>query len=172
MNPRLSRSQVEKLIEYQQEGIEPDEVYGRPIGSVTGAYGSEWLEAGVMAGHAPHLDALELVMRANHLWVSAEVQESRAQGADGDAVGWLESTAQEYRRLVAVLEELVEDFETRLARDWRREPPSDDQQIRALWTEHAAAAERRSRTAAGRRESALKDVRDLQQLNTRWRGGA
>jgi len=112
MSTQLTRDQVGTLLAYCSEGIEDiaDQAYGHPIGSVAGGF-EEWLEAAVLAGHVPHVEALQLAARAHQLWTVGEAEELRRDGSLTGAVFVVEQASEAYRDLVIVLEGLIRECE-------------------------------------------------------------
>jgi hypothetical protein len=169
MKPHLTRQQVESLKDYCKiEDVEPAQVYGDPIGTVAGGWDVDWLEATVMAGYVPHIEALPLAVRAYQVWIRATAAEALADEADADAISWVEGAAEDYRALIAVLEELVAENEYWLAGQYRTPPFPADPALRAMWADDALAAEHRATAAHARRKASVSDSRNAGAMRERY----
>lgn len=146
--------------------------YGEPLVDVITApgLGWDWFEAAVIAGHVPHLEGIELALRATHASYLGEVTKAEAQGVLGDALGWTQE-ADTYRRLIALLEGFVAELEERSAAINRREDVAvaDDAKYRQMWLDDANAARRRAERARTRRVAAEEDNLAAQKSRDRYR---
>ena len=62
------------------------EIYGRPLRRVVHEVDWEWLEAAILAGYAPHVEGIEMAVRALSAQLLEEAQSLHLEGVDGDAL--------------------------------------------------------------------------------------
>ena len=135
--------------------------YGTPLAEVMERWGegAEWLEAAVLAGYAPYLDGIELVVRAHIEQTRSMITEAELERPLGDALG-LASVVDHYREIVGLLEWAITDLERWTAELLRRDLLDQGvDPVRVRRHPQVTQAAQRAKRARLRRVSAQNDTR-------------
>jgi hypothetical protein len=105
----------------------------------TGATAREWLEAGVLAGHVPYPEGIELVLRAHRELVRTRMLETDLGAPLGDAFT-VAPYADAYRSLIALIEGFIAEIERWTAELHRREQLELGAEMPPPWHRSGAVA--------------------------------
>ena len=114
--PDLSAAQVQQLA--NETAFIPEVEYGTPLPWIAACapYSREWLGEAVSAGWVPHFDGIAHAVAGAHLWFLGEIADCIASDVRGDAEGWAEVAAADYRELATTLERLADELEAAASR--------------------------------------------------------
>jgi hypothetical protein len=115
--------------------------FAAPLADViAGCAEREWLEAAALAGYLPYLESLEPTIRGIHEFTVAHILKCEEGDVLGDAIGWAQ-TADGYRQLIVLLEELAIELERKRAQLHRMGLHALDAHAEKINIEEAAAAD-------------------------------
>lgn len=167
LQPNLPPWITADLTRHACDCVADDEpTHGTPLAEALEGTGWSWLEAAVLAGHAPHFEGVLLAIRALHAMWTEEIADSYADGADGDALGWTQQ-ADQYREAIVILEGFVVEMELRAAA-LSAQPSICAPPLRKTHLEDAAAARGRADRATRRMEGAAADNHAAAALRERY----